>query len=270
VYEKFSPYTALYGCLPTDVLDREDIDPISAGLEVTLPFYRHQVCRIRAAQAIQEAILQNRLSRALSDRPRTEDSANFKVGQAVDVYRKPPRKDLHGWRGPAVIISLDGEGSATVRWQGTLSDVPIHLLRPHVHIIGFAKTCKHYKHEVFMQTRVALEDRGVEAHDHEPLLNDNSFATLMMLCAQLPIGGSQIHYRRTRMVHSSKVVTCFVTLVLFITSQKPQPSGLVSQLSSSQVCSCLRAEDMLRLSEALQKFMLFGGSRIPRTTLTSP
>ena len=136
IYEGFSPYQCLYGISPNDVV-HEELDTISSGLEADLPFYRHQLVRLRAVQVLQESILQARLTRALTSRPRTSDVSSYTIGQQVDVYRRPTRKDLHGWRGPAVLVSLSGEGGAVVRWQGVFLDVPIHNVRPHLPLVAF-------------------------------------------------------------------------------------------------------------------------------------
>ena len=112
---------------------------------------------MKAIQTLQEGILQTRLDRAMRDRPRTENSGRYTVGQAVDVYRKPPRKDLRGWRGPASLISLDGQGMATVRWQGTLSDDPLNLVRPHVHLVGCVSSAPFFKKSIYLQNKLSLE-----------------------------------------------------------------------------------------------------------------
>ena len=54
-------------------------------------------------------------------------------GTAVDVYRKPDRKDEDGWRGPAELLSLERKAaSAIVRHQGQLLIIPLVNLRRHV------------------------------------------------------------------------------------------------------------------------------------------
>ena len=143
----------------------EDLDTQSSGLEAALPFYRHQLVRLRAVQVLQEAILQARLTRASASRPRTSDVAAYSLGQSVDVYRRPARKDLHGWCGPAVLISLSGEGGAVVKWQGVFLDVPIHNIRPHLPLLAFVRAAPEFRREAFVATRSILEAAGIEAHD---------------------------------------------------------------------------------------------------------
>ena len=50
-------------------------------------------------------------------------------GDSVDLYRKPPNKELTGWRGPGTVVACDNNsGTATIRWQGR--DMIVHF--PHL------------------------------------------------------------------------------------------------------------------------------------------
>ena len=57
---------------------------------------------------------------------------SYKPGQSVDFWKRSERKQLEGWRGPATILQLLGEGFASVRWQSQIIDVPINQIRPHI------------------------------------------------------------------------------------------------------------------------------------------
>ena len=83
---KHSPYECLFGVPPNDVLDLE-LDSVASFSEATLPFYKHQLIRVRATQSMQESILQDRVNRSSRARPRTENALIFAVGTEVDVYK---------------------------------------------------------------------------------------------------------------------------------------------------------------------------------------
>ena len=197
-----SPYVCLYGTLPNDIRLDEDTT-CSADQELLLPFFQHQLVRNRAIQSFQEALLQGRLQRAKLGRARTENNQAFQVGQLVDIFRKPPKKDLVGWRGPAVIVSLSGEGLVTVRWQGTYLDMPVRQVRPHLPLIMPRQKNERLKGPrpepaqepvpQVVQLVWALEAAGVEAHDGEPLMNSSAWCTLASITQSLPPGGGLLH-----------------------------------------------------------------------------
>ena len=170
------PYECLYGAPPNDVLDLE-LDTVASFSEGTLPFYKHQLCRIRATQILQEQILQDRLQRTNRARPRTENIMLYNIGTEVDVYKRTTRKDLSGWRGPATVVSVTGEGLITVRWQGQYMEVAPHMCRPH---------------QALMMRRVYLANESIAG-----LLHNSIFATLAGLAAQMPVGSQQTHYQFT-------------------------------------------------------------------------
>ena len=131
-YAGTTPYTCLYGVQPRPVFF-EDSEEITASSD-NEPFYEHQQVRLRSCSAFQQALLQYRVQRASTARPRKEFQASYSVGDVVDVFRKPKAKDLSGWRGPATVLALVGEGLITIRWQSTVFDAPIHHIRPHINI----------------------------------------------------------------------------------------------------------------------------------------
>eukprot|EP00971_Amphidinium_carterae_P097969 1938395-Amphidinium_carterae.1 len=56
---------------------------------------------------------------------------NLELGALGDFYRDPPDKSASGWRGPAVIASLDrlGEGVIEIRYQGRLLPCQVRDVR---------------------------------------------------------------------------------------------------------------------------------------------
>jgi len=134
-----SPYMCLYGVMPNDLMD-DDVVTCSSEQEGLLPFFQHQLVRTRAIQAFQEGIHQARLLRAQHGRPRTELQQLYKVGSIVDIFRRPVRKDLTGWRGPCTIVDMSGDGTVTVKWQGQYLEMPIRLVRPHVNSLPIIDT----------------------------------------------------------------------------------------------------------------------------------
>jgi hypothetical protein len=86
-----------------------------------------------------QTVAEQRLAAAHRTRPTQVDTAALKVHDLVDLYRNPSPKDAPGWRGPAVLLDLDTTvGTAALRWQGRVLDVPLRHVRPHV---GYAALC---------------------------------------------------------------------------------------------------------------------------------
>ena len=76
-------------------------------------------------------MIEERIDKTLSARPRTTLEQKFVIGQHVDFYRRSERKQLEGWRGPAIVLQLLTDGYLTLRWQSQTHDVPVNLVRPH-------------------------------------------------------------------------------------------------------------------------------------------
>ena len=56
---------------------------------------------------------------------------DIEIGSQIEVYVKPGRKDVIGWRRNCTVISMDSEGNVDYRWQGhprTLLEVPLKIL----------------------------------------------------------------------------------------------------------------------------------------------
>ena len=127
-----SPYTMLYGVLPAPLFpeDSEFLVPVEAHNV----FFEHQLIRSKAIAAFHAAMMEERMERNLSGRSRTAIQQKYVAGMTVDFYRKSEKKQLEGWRGPATILSLLGEGYVTLRWQSHSLDIPVNHIRPHIHV----------------------------------------------------------------------------------------------------------------------------------------
>ena len=131
MYNGFSPYECLYGCNPSPVFHEDSECLAQLGSDST-SFYEHAQVRAKAIAHFHQALLHTGLARINTSRPRSDDQKHYKVGEWVDIWRKPRNKEMAGWRGPCVILSLLGDGFVVVRWQGVCLDIPIHHCRPHV------------------------------------------------------------------------------------------------------------------------------------------
>ena len=74
-----------------------------------------------------------RLAAAEHTRPQKIDLEKLKPGVQVDLWRQPERKDIPGWRGPAILISVDnGINAGTIKWQGRHMSIPLRHIRLHI------------------------------------------------------------------------------------------------------------------------------------------
>ena len=135
-YAGVTPYQCLYGMLPRPIFN-DEMEGLSAYSDAE-PFFEMQQIRLRSAQAFQQALLRYRVKKATTARPRKEAQQAYKVGDTVDIWRRPKHRDLQGWRGPAVVIQLLGEGMLCVRWQSMVIDLPVHHARPHINVSSTA------------------------------------------------------------------------------------------------------------------------------------
>ena len=76
-----------------------------------------------------------RANRALRSKTQAPfELSSLKVGDLVDFYRHPNKKDITGWLGPAVVCNmLDAKhGNADVKWQGKVFTCKHQHLRRHL------------------------------------------------------------------------------------------------------------------------------------------
>jgi hypothetical protein len=133
-YGGITAYSCLFGCNPREFWSDES-DSISSG-DGRLLFYELMHVRQRSIAAFHLSLLRFRLERSLKSRPRTDLQQLYTIGQNVDIFLKAAKKDVEGWRGPGVIIGFLGEGRVTVRWQSSIRDLPMNLIRPHINILN--------------------------------------------------------------------------------------------------------------------------------------
>ena len=89
--------------------------------------------RLLAKQAVLQGIMEDRFAQAARIRQHAHRVELLLPGQLVEIWKQPLRKDVHGWRGPAEILSIERRaGSAIVRYQGQPLIVPLNYLRKHV------------------------------------------------------------------------------------------------------------------------------------------
>ena len=105
-YSGITPYQCLYGMNPRPVFN-DEFEGLSAYSDVE-PFYEMQQIRLKSTQAFQQALLRYRVQKSTTARPRKDNQQTYKVGDIIDIYRRPKHRDLQGWRGPATIIQLLG------------------------------------------------------------------------------------------------------------------------------------------------------------------
>ena len=133
----FSPFQALFGRFPAVLSDLEaaGISSIADGETSLASASRHAV-RLRelALSSMIEATAQARMRMAENSNTRLAGELSGLVeGDQVDVYRRPGKKDLSGWRGPAEILSMRRvpEGIIDLRWGGRTMTARVQDVRKH-------------------------------------------------------------------------------------------------------------------------------------------
>ena len=102
-----TPVQAVLGYTPRSYYDieSETIDADAGQLETCPDDGERAVrCRLAAKRNIMQSIVELRLSRATTSRPEQGDVLALKLGDQVDIFRSPDRKDLSGWRGPCELV----------------------------------------------------------------------------------------------------------------------------------------------------------------------
>ena len=98
-------------------LESKSLDAITGSLQ-TRPDVVETMLRLRllSKQAILQGLVEDRLAQAARIRQHAHPQELLLPGQVVDLWKQPARKDEHGWRGPAEILSIERRaGSAIVR-----------------------------------------------------------------------------------------------------------------------------------------------------------
>jgi Reverse transcriptase (RNA-dependent DNA polymerase)/Integrase core domain len=133
---KVTPYQAVLGRHPPLMRDLEGSGTAEDQVGAQTGVSRHTM-RLRelAIAAISEATAKARLARSESTNARlTAQQLDLQVGDAVDIWRDPPNKDLTGWRGPCTVVSTLGvdQGHVDVQWQGRVMSAAIGQVRRHI------------------------------------------------------------------------------------------------------------------------------------------
>ena len=137
-----TPYQAVLGRQPAM------LPPIEGGhnaefddkLQSQLSSQRHHA-RVREVAAINmiEVLAKMRMQRA--DRSRSRGAINLKEIKSddlVDIWIKPEKKGVEGWRGPGQVVQVNAEdGNVSVRYQGRIRDGKAQEVRLHVPYLVF-------------------------------------------------------------------------------------------------------------------------------------
>ena len=121
--------------------------------------------RIReiALEMMVSGVARDRISRALNTVTRPAGQLmDLKEGDEVDIYRKPPIKEMTGWRGPGRVVANNAAaGQATVQWQGRSLIVHYPHLRRHVYLNAIASS-KCYPSMIATDTLTTQHDAPME------------------------------------------------------------------------------------------------------------
>ena len=127
----YSPHMMVIGTLPMPFYDFEapGIQAIT-GAGHANPSVYERALRLRqmAITAASQSIIENRISRAGHTRPQRVPLDELQAGTSeVEFHREDA--DGFGWRGPALLLKLNENGSAIVEYQGRPYLVPLRNLR---------------------------------------------------------------------------------------------------------------------------------------------
>ena len=120
-YGGFSPTQSLFGTAPTNWYRTEVAETPEERMQDTL--YKQML----AKRAVEQAIYESRLAIAMRGKKPETDRTKIQVGQQIEVFVKPDKKDVSGWRRPCTVISIDTACNIEYRWQGVIRKTPTHL-----------------------------------------------------------------------------------------------------------------------------------------------
>ena len=126
------PVTGVFGIPPRDLFDMENTTPdLGAIPDPADMAARACSVRMHAKAAMLQTLSEVRVARANNTRVHTNKV--FKIGDLVDLFRRPLLKDAPGWRGPGVLLDLcHATGTAIVKWQGKPWLLNLRFIRPHM------------------------------------------------------------------------------------------------------------------------------------------
>ena len=141
--------------------------------------------RLLAKQCVLQGIVEDRL--ALADRLHIHKHSPevLTPGAIIGIWRKPDRKDIDGWRGPAELVSVERKtASAIVKHQGRPLLIPFRHLRKHAletlftHLLQLSPT---YWHEFFTNPWLAQQAHEVFISEGIRRISDDTSGCLLPL-----------------------------------------------------------------------------------------
>ena len=127
----YSPHMMVIGTLPMPFYDLEapGIQAITGAGHANPSIYERALrLRQMAITAASQSIMENRIARAGHTRPQRVPLEELQAGTSeVEFHREDA--DGFGWRGPALLLKLNDNGSAIVEYQGRPYLIPLRNLR---------------------------------------------------------------------------------------------------------------------------------------------
>ncbi len=99
---------------------------------------------------------------ARRDPHRTAENLNLQIGEQLDFYRPPSKKDVSGWSGPAIVVdvSKSSRGVVTVTYQNQVMEAMVQDVRRHFHFwIGLAELRRPF-HATRVRCEIAVLSRN--------------------------------------------------------------------------------------------------------------
>ena len=113
-----TPYQCVYGRQPAMLPALETPDLQNAGDTSAAGEDQRAFIREAALQSMIQATSMARINRAAHAKTSPDSTQTFKIGDLVDIYRKPSSKDTSGWSGPHRVVKSE-PGQVTVQVGGT-------------------------------------------------------------------------------------------------------------------------------------------------------
>ncbi|CAK0791575.1 unnamed protein product, partial [Prorocentrum cordatum] len=137
-----TPANALFGYTPRDFYDENSATTMAhkGALEISPDTFESNVrMRLLSKQNVLNTIVEERLAIANKSRPQKLDTERIKVGDKVDLYRTPSKKDQEGWRGPCDLLHMKSTGAIVV-WNGYPYIVPLRHIRIHQRLAAWTNS----------------------------------------------------------------------------------------------------------------------------------
>ena len=142
-----APVQAAFGMIPRDPLSTQAYDSMTTRqTDPQGQFFERVRTKSVALSAYQEEVVKAKMARSAHGVARSPGideilgPESYSVGDEVEVYRQSDQKDISGWRGPGVIVSLgpkpgeevksNSNSGVRVAWQGGEDHVGLDQIRP--------------------------------------------------------------------------------------------------------------------------------------------